>query len=104
MAHAHAGSLNLVHTYPHEKTGLERFLDAVERVGNRVPHPVVIFLLLIGLVVVVSHVLYLVGASATYQAVNPDTDAIEQNTTFVRSLLTADGIRFMYENVIPNFM
>jgi len=46
MAHAHAGPMDLTHAYPHEKTGMERFLDAVERVGNKVPHPVVIFVLL----------------------------------------------------------
>src|SRR5215510_15661527 len=91
MAHAHAGSMDLIHAYPHEKTGLERFLDAVERVGNKVPHPVVIFWLLIGLVIALSHIFYLMGASVTYQAINPETDQAEQVTTAVRSLLTADG-------------
>src|SRR5215510_12351842 len=100
MAHAHAGSMDLTHAYPHEKTGLERFVDTVERVGNRVPHQVVIFVLLIGLVILLSHILYLMGANATYQTVNPDTDAVEEVTTSVRSLLTKDGIRFMYEGVI----
>jgi aminobenzoyl-glutamate transport protein len=104
MAHAHADSMQLTHTYPHEKTGLERFLDVVEQVGNRVPHPVVIFVLLIGLVILLSHIFYLMGASVTYQAVNPDTSAIETTTTAVRSLLTRDGIRFMYAGVVQNFM
>src|SRR5262245_50000963 len=104
MAHAHAGSMDLTHAYPHEKTGLERFLDAVERVGNKVPHPVVIFWLLIGLVILLSHLFYMMGASVTYQSINPDTDQVEEVTTAVRSLLTADGIRFMYAGVISNFM
>ena len=73
MAQAHAAPMNLTHVYPHEKTGLERFLDAVERVGNKVPHPVVIFWLLIGLVILLSHVFYLMGASVTYQTINADT-------------------------------
>jgi aminobenzoyl-glutamate transport protein len=97
-------TLHLTHTYPHEKTGLERFLDVVERVGNRVPHPAVIFVLLIGLVIVLSHILYLMGATVTYQAVNTETHAIKETTTAVRSLLTGDGIRFMYAGVIQNFM
>jgi len=104
MAHAHTDTLHLTHTYPHEKTGLERFLDVVERVGNRVPHPAVIFVLLIGLVIVLSHILYLMGATVTFQAVNTETHAIEETTTAVRSLLTGDGIRFMYAGVIQNFM
>jgi aminobenzoyl-glutamate transport protein len=96
--------MDLTHAYPHEKTGLERFLDTVERVGNKVPHPVVIFVLLIGLVILLSHLFYLMGASVTYQTINPETDAAEEVTTSVRSLLTRDGIRFMYEGVVSNFM
>jgi aminobenzoyl-glutamate transport protein len=96
--------MNLTHTYPHEKTGLERFLDVVERVGNKVPHPVVIFALLIGLVILLSHLLYLLGTSVTYQAINPTTHEVEEATASVRSLLTAEGIRFMYAGVVQNFM
>jgi aminobenzoyl-glutamate transport protein len=80
------------------------FLDLIERVGNRVPHPVVIFVLLIGLVVLLSHLCYVMGASVVAQAINPDTHALEETTVTARSLLTADGIRFMYEGVIQNFM
>src|SRR5262245_35771901 len=104
MAHAHAPTMDLVHTYPHEKTGLERFLDTVERVGNKVPHPVVIFVLLIGLVIVLSHILYLMGSTVTYTTINRDTEQPEQVTTAVRSLLTGEGTRFMYTGVVQNFM
>jgi aminobenzoyl-glutamate transport protein len=104
MAHARADSMNLTHTYPHDKTGLEKFLDVVERVGNKVPHPVVIFVLLIGLVIVLSHIFYLMGASVTYQSINTETHKPEQITTSVRSLLSADGLRFMYAGVVQNFM
>jgi aminobenzoyl-glutamate transport protein len=104
-SHSHAlDQRELVHWEPHEKTFLERALDVVERVGNKVPHPVVIFVLLIGLVILLSHLFYLMGASVTYQAVNTETDAIEDVTTSVRSLLTADGIRFMYSRAVQNFM
>ena len=83
---------------------LGKLLDAVERVGNKAPHPAVIFMLLIGIVIVLSHMFYLAGASVTYQAANPDTHALEETTTAVRSLLAADGIRFMYTGVVQNFM
>lgn len=87
-----------------KKTGMEKLLDTVERVGNKVPHAAVIFVILIGIVVLVSHLFYLMGASVTYQSVNPETDKVEQVTTAAKSLLTGDGIRFMYENVVKNFM
>ncbi len=79
-------------------------LGWVERVGNRVPHPVMIFVYLIVIVVVLSAVLALLGASVTYQAYNPATGQAEELTTAARSLLTVDGIRFMFTGVVPNFM
>ena len=104
MANARVDTMQLVHTYPHERTAMERFLDVVERVGNRVPHPLVIFVLLIGLVILLSHVFYLLGASVSYQRINPDTHALEDATASVRSLLSADGIRFVYAGAVANFM
>jgi aminobenzoyl-glutamate transport protein len=74
------------------KSLLQRMLDLVERVGNRVPHPVLIFLTLILLVIGLSHVLYLSGASVSYDVVNVETHEIERVTTKARSLLTADGV------------
>ncbi len=44
---------------------MKKLLDLIERVGNKVPHPVVIFLALAGLVVALSHVLYMLGTSAS---------------------------------------
>lgn len=100
--HTHNG---LVAEEPaHTKTTVERMLDVVERVGNKVPHPVVIFVMLIGIVILLSHIFYLMGASATYQAINPDTHEVEELTTSAQSLLTADGFRFMYTSIVQNFM
>jgi aminobenzoyl-glutamate transport protein len=87
-----------------KKTGLEKILDTVERVGNKVPHPAVIFIYLILTVIVLSHILYLLGFSATYESINPDTHQPEQVTAVAKSLLTGEGIRFLYSNVIANFM
>src|SRR5262244_3682012 len=86
------------------KTFMQRLLDGVERVGNTVPHPAVIFVILMGIVIILSHILYLFGARVTYEVINPDTHKIEKMTTAARSLLTIDGIRFMFTGVVPNFM
>jgi aminobenzoyl-glutamate transport protein len=86
------------------KSAMQKFLDVVERVGNKVPHPAVIFLILIAIVVVLSHILHMLGVSITYQVLNPETHKLDTATTPAKSLLTADGIRFMYERLIPNFM
>jgi aminobenzoyl-glutamate transport protein len=86
------------------KTGMQKILDTVERVGNKVPHPVMIFVYLIGFIVVLSTLLSLFGVSVTYQAYNPATGNIETATTAARGLLTIEGIRFMYTGVVANFM
>jgi aminobenzoyl-glutamate transport protein len=118
------------------KKGMQKFLDVVEKVGNKVPHPAVIFLLLLLGVIAVSQILHMTGASVTYDVIVPaqpdieqleplaDYDpmhyksgedmgyewlgdgqsTIEQRTTAARSLLTTDGLRFMYSSLIPNFM
>jgi aminobenzoyl-glutamate transport protein len=86
------------------KTGMQRILDTVERVGNQVPHPVMIFVYLIAFIIVLSTLLSLFGAEVSYQAYNPATGEIEPATTAARSLLTIEGIRFMYTGVVANFM
>lgn len=83
---------------------MKRMLDVVEKVGNKVPHPVMIFLFLILVVIVLSHILHLSGASVTQQMVEPQTDQLVSSTVVARSLITTDGIRFIYTSVIPNFM
>jgi aminobenzoyl-glutamate transport protein len=106
------------------KTFMQRLLDVVEKVGNKVPHPVVIFLVLIALVLVLSHVFYLLGTSVTTEVIAPEASLSpvkspdsypyseelsrphkpEVKTTAVRSLLTTEGVRFMYVSIIPSFM
>ena len=49
------------------KTAMQRFLDGVEKVGNMVPHPVVIFLILIAIVIVLSALLGAFGAAVTFR-------------------------------------
>jgi aminobenzoyl-glutamate transport protein len=86
------------------KSRLQKLLDAVERLGNKVPNPAVLFFILIAIVILLSHALQAAGVSATYQRINPQTHAVEDVTTAVRSLLSADGIRFICTSVVPNFI
>src|SRR5215813_8046490 len=86
------------------KTFLQKVLDGIERVGNRVPHPAVIFFILSGLVIVLSYLFYLLGTSVAYEVVNPQTHQVEHATATVNSLLSADGIRFVLISMVPNFM
>lgn len=83
---------------------LQRMLDAIERAGNKVPHPALIFIGLTAFVVLLSAVVAWIGASVTYDTIDPETHELETVTTSAQSLLSIDGIRFMYDGVIDNFM
>ena len=85
-------------------TAMQKVLGVVEKVGNRVPHPVMIFVILIGFVILLSQILYMFGASVSYEVLNPDTHKAETATTVARSLLTGAGVRFMFSGVVQNFM
>ncbi len=53
-------------------TGMARLLDGIERVGNKVPDPTVLFVYLIAFVAVLSAILAWAGVSVTEQTVVPD--------------------------------
>ena len=113
-----------------DKKGLtQRLLDGIETVGNKVPHPVLMFLYLIIGVILLSHILYLAGVSVTEliavevpvpaeHEYYEDTVApgvivppnpygvdyeIEERTIAIQSLLTVDGIRFLFSSFVFNF-
>lgn len=90
--------------FPEPKSFLEKLLDGIEAVGNKVPHPAVIFLLLCGVVIVLSQILYLFGVRVSYEAINPQTHQLEQQTVAVNGLLTVEGIRFILTSPIRNFL
>ena len=87
-----------------DKGLMKKLLDAVEKAGNKVPHPVIIFLTLMVLVVVLSHILHLTGASVSQQMIDPQTEKLQTSTVAVRSLLSTEGLRFIYSSIIPSFM
>src|SRR5262245_49666590 len=84
------------------ETVMQKLLNWVEKGGHKVPHPAVLFFLLIALVVVLS--VALGGISVSYQRLNPVTHKTEETTTAIRSLLSAEGIRFIAVSVVPNFI
>jgi aminobenzoyl-glutamate transport protein len=87
-----------------DKGFMKKLLDGIEKAGNKVPHPVIIFLALMVLVMVLSHILHLTGASVTQQMIDVQTEELRTTTVTVRSLLSTEGIRFIYSSIIPSFM
>jgi aminobenzoyl-glutamate transport protein len=110
---------------------MQRALDVIERAGNKVPNPVLLFLYLILLVIILSAILAWAGVSVTEQIAEPvgypvqhnyyeDTTQVQsqvppqgneysnvqftirEETIPVRSLLTIDGIRFIFTSFVAN--
>lgn len=106
----------------------ERILSAVERAGNKVPSPAVLFLFLILGVVLLSQALDWASVGVTSEVAEPvpaqvqssgPTDAnsevsadptgdekvqIKTERIEAKGLLTGDGIRFMATSVVSNFL
>ena len=64
-----------------EKKGfILRALDTVERVGNGLPNPATIFLILTGIVIVLSAICAACGVSVTYDFLDSASGQITQKT------------------------
>ncbi len=107
----------------------ERMLAGIERVGNKVPNAVLMFLYLIAFIAVLSQVLDWLGVSVTETIAVPvtteaqatyyeDTTAriidpeaypdedefeLEEVTISVQGLLDVEGIRFIFTSFVSNF-
>lgn len=82
---------------------LNRALNGIETVGNKLPHPITLFAILVGLVVIVSAVCSALGVSATGELVNREKGIVELQTVTVVSLLNAEGFKYMLTHAISNF-
>ena len=78
-----------------KKKRLDRILDSIERVGNKLPAPITLFLMLSGIVIVLSAILSAIGVSV----VNPANG----ETVKPVNLLSVYGIQYLWNNVISNF-
>ena len=79
-----------------KKSRFAQVLDTIEVVGNKLPHPATLFLMMAGLVALLSWWASAVGLQATHPATG--------EVIAVRNLLNADGIRWIYTNVESNFV
>ncbi len=82
------------------KKGTKKFfrksLDWIEIIGNRLPHPATIFAMLAGIVLVISAVSYWANVSAVHP--------VDGTVVTVKNLLSGDGIRWIYTNILDNFL
>jgi aminobenzoyl-glutamate transport protein len=87
-----------------EKEAPGGFLATVERVGNAVPHPAIIFMILIASVIVLSAIFGALGTTVTFDGYDEAAGEIVSRDATVRSLLSPDGLRFMITTPVANFL
>lgn len=81
-----------------KSTFIARFLTFVEWLGNLLPHPVTLFALFALAIVIISAITAALGVSV--QDPRPGAQGVMLTTN---SLLAPDGIRWMFQNIVPNF-
>lgn len=70
------------------------FLGAVERIGNKIPHPFYLFLVLLVVVGIFSMIFR--GVSV----INPSTGEVAE----VKGLFTGEGLTYIFKNMVANFI
>ncbi len=87
-----------------QKTSLfNRFLNLVEVVGNKLPHPIVLFALFALATVLLSALFNSMGISATGDLVNRATGKVETQTIKAISLLNPKGLVYMMTSAVKNY-
>ena len=80
-----------------------RFLNGVERAGNRLPHPITLFAIFTLAVILLSALCAWLGVSATGEVINSQTMELEEQTVEAVSLLSREGVVYMLTSMVKNF-
>jgi len=78
-----------------------RCLNGIERVGNSLPHPIILFAIFALAIVVISAVCAMLGVSATGNLISGGE--LKETTVTAVSLLTKDGLQYMFTSAVSNF-
>lgn len=81
-----------------QRKGLfQRFLDMIENVGNKLPHPITLFAILALIVIGLSAVVSMFGVSVEHPG--EEGEIVE-----VKNLLSTEGIQYLFESMVDNFI
>lgn len=80
-----------------------RALDTVERVGNALPNPATLFLILTVITIIISVICGSMGVSVSYESIDTASGEIVEKTVQAVNLMSPDSIRHMVTTVVGNF-
>ncbi len=78
-----------------------RILNSIEVIGNKLPHPIALFAILTGAIVVISAICAAMGVSATGELIS--NGELQETTITAVSLLTKEGLVYMLTKAVTNF-
>ena len=89
------------HDAPQKVSAYNRWLNGIEAVGNKLPHPVALFALFCLFIIVISAICAAVGVSATGKLIS--NGEMAETTVTAVSLLTKDGLAYIFSHAVSNF-
>ncbi len=67
-------------------------------------HPIMTFIIMIGFILVLSAFLSFLGLDVNYNKVNPNTGEYVNNLVTIESLLSIDGLKYIFSQTVANFV
>lgn len=87
-----------------KKSGFDRFIDGVEKAGNALPSPFVLFIYLCLIILVLSFVLSKLGVGVEFTSAARDGAEMETEFVSVVNLLSKEEIAKTLTNFVPTFI
>jgi aminobenzoyl-glutamate transport protein len=78
-----------------QSKGMARFLNAIERIGNKLPDPFFLFIYLALFVMILSWVVGSMGVSVTHPGTGEDLP--------IKSLISGEGLQYILSSMLTNF-
>ena len=82
-----------------KESGIIRFAKKVEYVGNKIPHPFYLFLILLAVTMVASAVLSYFGVEVAYMTADK-TGAVSEKTVVIKNLLSKENLQSFFTSLV----
>ena len=82
---------------------VDKFLNVIEKGGNALPHPATLFGILALLMIVISGIGSALGWSVEFEGINRKTMQMENMVIQTKSLMSAEGINYIFTSMVKNF-
>ncbi len=86
-----------------KKSIITSFLTAVEHIGNKLPHPITLFALFALAIILISAVADAYNLSVVGDIIDRSTNEIKRQSITPNSLLSRDGLSFIFTSSVTNF-